>query len=83
MIKKLEDEFKDINFLSIDIDQVPQLAKKFEIRSIPTLLLIKDGEEFNKIVGTHQLKSLRLSFTELMETLPWSDEKSDDLDVAL
>ena len=90
MIKKLEDEFKDVNFLSIDIDQpgLSQLAKKFEIRSIPTLLLIKDGEVFNEIIGTHQLKSLRLSFDALItcnctQCPVCKSKEKDDLGVAL
>ena len=91
MIKKLEDEFKDVKFLSIDIDQpeLSRLAKKFEIRSIPTLLLIKNGEIFNKIIGAHQLKSLRLSFNDLVDcdctrcSICCKLKEKDNLDVAL
>jgi thioredoxin 1 len=35
----------------IDIQQFPQLAQKFNVRSIPTLILLKDGVELERFVG--------------------------------
>ena len=35
----------------IDVDQQPALAQKFEIMSIPTLVVMKNGEEVQRIVG--------------------------------
>lgn len=56
---KLDDEFEKVEFLSIDIDQVPALAKKFKIKSLPTLVLIKDGEEQDRILGLQLISALR------------------------
>jgi thioredoxin 1 len=35
----------------LDIDSNPDVASKFEVRSIPTLLLFKDGKVVGQIVG--------------------------------
>jgi thioredoxin 1 len=35
----------------IDVDQNPTLAAQYNIRSIPTLVFLKDGQEINKKPG--------------------------------
>jgi thioredoxin len=35
----------------IDVDQNPTLAAQYNIRSIPTLIFLKDGQEVNKRPG--------------------------------
>ena len=38
-------------FKIIDVDSEMELVKKFEIRSVPTFILLKDGKEINRITG--------------------------------
>jgi thioredoxin 1 len=35
----------------VNIEQYQSLAQKFRVRSIPTLILLKDGNEINRFVG--------------------------------
>ena len=35
----------------IDVDKEKELAKRFKIMSIPTVIIFNDGEEVNRIVG--------------------------------
>ncbi len=35
----------------LDVDANPKTAAKFGVRSIPTLVVLKDGEEFKKLIG--------------------------------
>lgn len=49
-------EFKEevggkVEIIKVDVDQNPDIAKDFGILSIPTLLLIKEGEVVEKSVG--------------------------------
>ena len=37
-----------IKFQLIDVDSEMELTKKFEIRSVPTFILIKDGKEIKR-----------------------------------
>lgn len=50
----------------IDIDQFPEIAKKYSVKVIPTTLLLDDGKEVARITGysssyKNQLKNLRKS----------------------
>lgn len=48
----VEDMKKDgYQFQMIDVDYESDLIKKFEIKSVPTFILIKDSQEINRIVG--------------------------------
>ncbi len=42
----------------LDVDQNPEVAMKYNIRSIPTILVIKDGEVVDQHVGTTTKKNL-------------------------
>jgi thioredoxin 1 len=35
----------------IDVDANPQLSTQYQIRSIPTLVFLKDGQEADKSIG--------------------------------
>jgi thioredoxin 1 len=35
----------------IDVDENPELAARYEVRSMPTLLLFRDGQVIGQIVG--------------------------------
>ena len=35
----------------VDVDQEPALAQKFQVMSIPTLIIFKDGKEPKRLVG--------------------------------
>ena len=55
MKKEIEEAAKSIsdkiNFAKVNIDENYNLAQKFEIRAVPTLLFIKDGEVVEASVG--------------------------------
>lgn len=40
-----------VKFKLIDVDSELDLVKAFEIKSVPTFILIKDGEVVNRITG--------------------------------
>ena len=44
-------ERSDVKVCKINIDEEPELAIRFGVMSIPTLLVFKDGEVANKSVG--------------------------------
>lgn len=56
------DEFaadhEEIECVKVDVDQCGELAKKYGIMSIPTIILIKGGEQQKKNVGTLDLEEL-------------------------
>jgi thioredoxin 1 len=40
-----------LKIAKLDIDENPDLAQKFGVMSIPTLLVFKEGQEVSRIVG--------------------------------
>ena len=53
-------------FQMIDVDLEMELTKKFEIRSVPTFILIKDGKEIKRTTGAQTKQQLE-SFIDLVE----------------
>ena len=39
-----QQEDRLVNFAKVDIDQFPEMALKYEFKTIPTFILFKDGE---------------------------------------
>lgn len=53
-----------VKFQIIDVDSEPELVKRFEIRSVPTFILIENNEEVKRITGA-QTKDQLESFINL------------------
>ena len=51
VLEELSKEREDIKILKIDTDEFSELAMKFGVMSIPTVLFYKDGEMKNKNIG--------------------------------
>ena len=47
----MDAERDDLKIVSIDVDQNQQTAARYEVLSIPTMILFKDGEEAKRIIG--------------------------------
>ncbi|PTJ11576.1 thioredoxin [Staphylococcus simulans] len=46
------------DILKLDVDENPNTAAKFEVMSIPTLIVFKDGEPVDKVVGFQPKENL-------------------------
>jgi len=52
LIQQLAQEYpEDIKVVKIDVDQDKPLAKKYQVRSIPAVLIFKNGELVENLVG--------------------------------
>ena len=51
MIDEISEEHPEIKVCKINIDEEQELATQFDIMSVPTLLVIKDGKVVNQSVG--------------------------------
>ncbi len=53
VIDKLSEEFEGkANICKVNADEEQDLSVKYGVRSIPTILFIKDGEVVDQIIGT-------------------------------
>lgn len=54
ILKQVADELGDrIRVIKIDVDQNQALASRFQIRSVPTLMIFKNGKVVHKQAGVH------------------------------
>lgn len=53
ILEELADEYADINFVDIDIDdaEAEKITAKYNIQSVPTVILFKDGKQVNQFTG--------------------------------
>lgn len=47
----LSEELTDADFVKVDIDQSLELAQKFGITTVPTMMIFKDGKVVDTLVG--------------------------------
>lgn len=50
LLEKIAEE-NPVKIVKVNVDENQQLAAKYQVMSIPTLIVFKDGEVINKIVG--------------------------------
>lgn len=51
VVDQIAEERLDVKVGKVNVDDNPELAEKYEIMSIPTLLVIKNGEVAKQFVG--------------------------------
>lgn len=51
VIEEIAAERSDIKVGKVNVDEQPELASQFQVMSIPTLVVIKDGQIVNKSIG--------------------------------
>ena len=51
VVEAVAKENEDIKVVKVNVDDAQDLAIKYEVMSIPTLVVIKDGEEANRTIG--------------------------------
>lgn len=52
VIDELAEEYKDkLAVAKVDVDSEPEVAEKFGVMSIPTVILFKDGQEVGRQIG--------------------------------
>jgi len=58
IVEELSKDMFPNTFQIIDAEIEMALSKKFEIKSVPTFILIKNGEEINRITGLQTKEKL-------------------------
>lgn len=54
VLEEIDQEFDQVDIVKVNIDQDEELAKKFGVLSIPTLIFFSNGEEVEKTIGYRQ-----------------------------
>ena len=50
-LERMAAQHRDTLFIKVDIDQHPQIAKRYAVRSIPTIIYLKNGQQVGRVTG--------------------------------
>ncbi|QTH42412.1 thioredoxin [Cohnella sp. LGH] len=60
IVEELSEELKGTATIAkVNVDEEPELASQFGVMSIPTLILFKDGQPVDKLVGLQSKEALK------------------------
>jgi len=60
ILRALAKEFEDqVVFAKVDVENNRDLASQFKIKSVPTLVLIRNGKEWERLSGLRSRSDLR------------------------
>lgn len=66
-VKKLQEEYPDIQFTTIDIDHQPDIQRKYQVKAVPTLIFLHQEEEIERVVGVSLITPLRKICQKLLQ----------------
>ena len=58
VVDEVAEERTDVKVGKVNVDEQPELAGQFGVMSIPTLILFKDGQVVDTLVGYHPKAAL-------------------------
>ncbi|KAK3188229.1 hypothetical protein Dsin_027790 [Dipteronia sinensis] len=53
VFEELASSYSDVLFLTVDVDDVKDVASKMEVKAMPTFLLMREGAVVDKLVGAN------------------------------
>ena len=65
MIDKMENKYNNLTFYAIDVDNLKKITKRFNIDSVPTVLIIIDGKEEKRINGLIMTSAFKSVFVDI------------------
>jgi thioredoxin 1 len=65
---KLENDYQGkIKFMKLNIDENPKTPVEYGVRSIPTMIIFKDGEPVTQLVGAIQEHKIKYTLDEVQQ----------------
>ena len=58
IVEEIAQEREDIKVAKINVDENPELANRFGVMSIPTLMVLEDGQVMKKAIGARPKKAI-------------------------
>ena len=51
ILEEIANERSDVKVCKVNVDEEPELASRYNVMSIPTLMVVKEGQVVNQAVG--------------------------------
>ena len=76
VLEKLADAYGGrVKFVKVNVDEEPELAQRYEVTGVPTLLLFKDGRLEDQVVGLVPPAQLQEKLDALLNPEPSRTER--------
>lgn len=66
MMESIKPSYSGVKFEEIDIDEKAEVAAQYGVRSVPTVIVEKDGVEVNRFVGVQSAMTYRNAINETL-----------------
>ncbi len=67
IMEQVQGKFSDVSFESINIDSQFEVAQKYFVRSVPTVIIEKDGQEVQRFAGLQSEMAYSNALNELKQ----------------
>jgi thioredoxin 1 len=68
ILDDLEDEYPDVEFEKINVDEAQDVANEYQVRSLPTLIVENDEGVVERFVGVTQAEDIEAAFESAAES---------------
>ncbi|MFD1599168.1 thioredoxin [Halobellus rarus] len=58
ILEELEADYGDVEFEKIDVDEEQDVANQYQVRSLPTIVIEREGEIVDRFVGFTQREDI-------------------------
>ena len=58
IVEEISNENGDCDVVKLNVDEAPEIAAKYGVMSIPTLIVFKDGKESGKTIGVQSKQTI-------------------------
>jgi len=58
-VEELAGEMPNVNFAKLNVDEAPTIASQYQVMSIPTLIVFKNGQPQDTIIGVVSKAKIR------------------------
>lgn len=65
MISKIKERYKDMPFYAIDVDQFRSQCKRFDVDKIPSIVILKEGQEVKRITGLVLTSAFKSAYADI------------------
>jgi thioredoxin 1 len=75
-VDKLAEEFQGkVKFARVNIDENPDIARRFDVRSIPTLMIFRSEKPIRRMVGASPIGHYRGELQKVVSKTEASDQR--------
>ncbi|WP_159902977.1 thioredoxin domain-containing protein [Salinirussus salinus] len=64
ILEDLEEEYEDVSFEKINVDEQQDVANEYQVRSLPTLIIENEDGIVERFVGVTQAEDIEAAFQE-------------------